>query len=81
MKSRLNRFDLALGVGTLLYLVILETRLIARPWVFLVGPFVVMLCFYFLCPTISKAKWWRIFLFAGVVAIVGFLLAGGVSHL
>jgi hypothetical protein len=38
--KKLVRFDMALGLGTVLYLVMLEGHFVRRPWVFLVGPFV-----------------------------------------
>ena len=73
-ESGTKRFDVAQWVGTLLWIILLESHVISRPLVFLLGPFVLMVCFLVIASPIPATRLRRTLLFAVTVSVGGFLL-------
>jgi hypothetical protein len=73
-ESGWSRADVAQWVGTLLWIVLLESHVISRPLVFLFGPFIVLLSFVTIGFPIPVKRLRQISLFAVATSIGGFLL-------
>jgi hypothetical protein len=72
--SRLDRLDIAQWVGNLLWIIMLESHLLSRPFVFLVGPLVVLLCMFVIGSPIPFRRLQRASLIAVLLSVGGFLL-------
>jgi hypothetical protein len=69
-----RRADIATWVGTLLWIILLESHATSRPLAFLLGPFVALICFVVIAAPIPAERWRRMSLLSGVVSVAGFLL-------
>jgi len=65
-----DRGNIASWTAVLLLIVLLESHIVRRPVVFLVGPFVVLIFVYIARAPIKKVAW----LAAALISIAGFLL-------
>ena len=68
------RPDIAQWVGTLLWIIMLESHVISRPLVFLFGPFLVLICFVVIAFPIQRKRLRNACLLAAAVYIGGFIL-------
>jgi hypothetical protein len=68
-----RRVDIATWVGTVLWIIMIESHVMSRPLVFLFGPFVALFCFLAIASPIPAKRRWRMSLLAAVVSVVGFL--------
>jgi FtsH-binding integral membrane protein len=66
--------DIASWVGTALWIILLESHIISRPLVFLLGPLVMLSCIFIIASPIPPNRRRRLFLFAAVTSVAGFLL-------
>ena len=73
-ESEWSRADIAQWIGTLLWIVLLESHVISRPLVFLFGPFIVLLSFVTVACPIPRKRLRHICLFAVATSAGGFLL-------
>lgn len=67
-----DRRDIAQWTAVLFLIVLLESHMVSRPIVFLVGPSVVLISIYIVRARIQR--WKLVWLTAAVVSIAGFLL-------
>jgi len=72
--SSFDRLDIAQWVGTLLWITLLESHVISRPLVFLLGPFVVLLCMVLIASPLDSRRLRRTCVITGLLSIGGFLL-------
>jgi hypothetical protein len=68
-----TRLDIAQYVGTLLAIVMLESRIVSRGAVFLLAPFVFWLCLFAASP-IARDRWRRTLPLATLASVLGYLL-------
>jgi len=68
-----TRLDIAQYVGTLLAIVMLESRLASRAVVFLLAPFVFWLCLFVASP-VARSRWRRTLPLAALVSLLAYLL-------
>jgi hypothetical protein len=73
-KGHFDRSTVAQYVGTVLFIVLLETHVVSRPLAFLLGPWIICLCLFVAAPSNFLARWRRIVLIAGVASGLAFLL-------
>jgi len=73
-ESGWSRADIAQWVGTLLWIVLLESHVISRPLVFLFGPFIVLLSLVIIAFPIRGKRLGKICVISVVASIGGFLL-------
>ena len=69
-----SRKDIAQWVGTILWIVLLESHVISRPLVFLFGPFIMLLSFVTIAFPVPRKRLRQICLGAVAMSIGGFLL-------
>jgi hypothetical protein len=69
-----KRADIAMWVGIVLWIILLESHVIARPLVFLLGPFLVLVCTFLIASPIPANSRRRLVTFAAVMSVGGFLL-------
>ena len=67
-----DRRNIAQWVATLLLIIVLESHVISRPIVFLLGPFVILISIY--VARVSIQRWQRAWLIAALISTAGFLL-------
>jgi len=70
-----SREDIGSWVGVLLCIILLESNAISRPLVFLVAPFVVLLCTIVIGFPVRGLRLRLVCLASILVSVVGFLLA------
>ena len=68
------RLTLAQCIGTLLFVVAIETGLVSRPVAFLVGPFLVWFCMLVAAPAELRTKWKRTLFIAAACSAIGYLI-------
>ena len=73
-ESDWRRADVAQWIGTLLWIVLLESHVVSRPLVFLLGPFIVLLSFVTIAFPVPRKRLRQMCLFALATSISGFLL-------
>jgi hypothetical protein len=73
-KGYFDRSTVAQYVGTVLFIVLLETHVVSRPTAFLLGPWIICLCLFVAAPSNFRSRWRRIVLVAGAAAAMGFLV-------
>jgi hypothetical protein len=73
-RGYFDRSTVAQYVGTVLFIVLLETHVVSRPIAFLLGPWIVCLCLLVAAPSNFSTKWRRTVLVAGVASGLGFLV-------
>ena len=69
-----GRATIAQYVGTVLFIVLLETHTVSRPMAFLLGPWIICLCLFVAAPSNFLARWQRIVLIAAAASVSAFLL-------
>ena len=67
-----HRRDIARWVGVLLWIIGLESHVVGRPIVFLLGPFVLLILTY--VARVRVRKWQRTWLTTALLCLAGFLL-------
>jgi hypothetical protein len=70
-----TREDVGSWVGVLLCIILLESHAVSRPLVFLIAPFVVLLCLLVIAFPIRGKRLQRVSIAATAVSVAGFLLA------
>jgi hypothetical protein len=73
-ESGWSRDDIAQWVGTILWIVFLESHVISRPLVFLCGPFIMLSSFVIIAFPIRGKRLRQVGLFSVATSIGGFLL-------
>jgi hypothetical protein len=71
----LDRANVAIFVGMIIWLILLESHLLPRPIVFLLGPIAIFGCICLLVPSVLADRWRSILVTAGVASALGYLLA------
>ena len=73
-KGHMDRLTIGQYVGTLLWIVLLETRVVSRPMSFLLGPWLICGCFLVADPSRFRQKWGRDLLLSGALSVLGYLV-------
>ena len=73
-ESGWSREDVAQWIGTILWIILLESHVISRPLVFLFGPFIVFVCFVTIGFPIRGKRLRQLCLFSVATSIGGFLV-------
>lgn len=68
------RLDIAQYVGTLLAIVMLESRIASRVAVFILAPFVFWFCLFIASP-VARGRWRRTLPLAAAASALGYLFA------
>ena len=74
LKWSFERADVATYLGVLIWIIALESHVLPRPLLFLLGPFVLLFLYYLLVPSISGERWRHLFFLAATCSLVGYLL-------
>jgi len=74
LKWKFERADVATYMGVLILITTLESHVLPRPLVFFLGPFLFLLLFYLLVPSISTERWRHLFFLTAICSLLGFLL-------
>jgi hypothetical protein len=69
-----KRTDIASWIGTALWIILLESHIISRSFVFLLGPLLMLVCMFIIASPIPANRRQRLFTFAAVMSVAGFLL-------
>ena len=73
-KGTSRRADIASWVGIALWIILLESHIISRPLVFLLGPLLVVCCILLFTWRVPANRLQRLLTFAAIVSIGGLLL-------
>jgi hypothetical protein len=68
------RLNVATWVGVVFWLILLESHTISRPFVFLLGPFIVIISIVVIAPRVFAKRWQRTLLIATASSAGSFLL-------
>jgi ABC-type enterobactin transport system permease subunit len=74
MTDRLDRFDVGLWGGNLIFVILLETHLVSRPLVFFIGPLVTLPCIYLIAPSVPPKRWGRASIVTILISVAGYLM-------
>jgi len=69
-----KRADIASWVGTALWIVLLESHIISRPLVFLLGPLLMLLCILLIASPVAANRWRRLITLAAIYVRRRFLV-------
>ena len=74
-KGYFDRSTVAQYVGTVLFIVLLETHVVSCWIAFLLGPWIICVCLLFVAaPSNFRIRWRRTVLVAGAASALGFLM-------
>jgi len=73
-KVYFNRSTIAQYIGTVLFIVLLESHVVSRPIAFLLGPWIICLCLLIAALSDFRTKWRRLLLIAGTASALGYLI-------
>jgi hypothetical protein len=68
-----TRNEIAMCVGALLALALLESHIVSRPFVFVLAPFIFWVC-QFVASPVGRVRWLRYLPLTALVSVLGYLL-------
>ena len=78
--SYFDRLTIGQYIGTVLFVALLETRFVARPVAFLIGPFVMCFCLLIATPSDFLKRWKRSLAIATAASLIGYAVTQHLVH-